>query len=319
MRPMTGPIMWAVQRAWTGKPAKASLVHLAFMSTTPARLKVEPFTMPAMSPTMEKGNLGEWKVKEGDTFNAGDVLLEVETDKALMDVEAANEGVLAKILMPSGSKDVAVNDVIAYVAEEGDDLSNLPDPSENRAQESEKPKEEPKEEPKESGAAAASSESKGHAQFTKPAFPSVLRLANQYGIAEPEKDIKGTGPHGMLTKGDVLAHLGKIKGTYGTAKPHHTTISELGGAPSEQGRSKEAAPSPPKVRVPRLTQPLDGDEVRTLILQGLVSMTAPHPVSTPAATVDDILGAYTTQAPAAGPAPAKSPGMDAVFADLLKK
>ena len=50
---------------------------------------------------MEKGNLGEWKVKEGDTFNAGDVLLEVETDKALMDVEAANEGVMAKILVRS--------------------------------------------------------------------------------------------------------------------------------------------------------------------------------------------------------------------------
>jgi len=99
MRPMTGPVMWAVRRAWTCKPAQGSLVQLASMSTTPARLKVEPFTMPAMSPTMEKGNLGEWKVKEGDTFNAGDVLLEVETDKALMDVEAANEGVLAKILV----------------------------------------------------------------------------------------------------------------------------------------------------------------------------------------------------------------------------
>lgn len=57
--------------------------------------------MPAMSPTMERGNLGQWKVKEGDAFNAGDVLLEVETDKALMDVEATNEGVLAKILVRS--------------------------------------------------------------------------------------------------------------------------------------------------------------------------------------------------------------------------
>lgn len=223
--------------------------------------------------------------------------------------------------MPSGSKDVTVNDVIAYVAEEGDDLSDLPDLSEARPQANEKPKEtkeEPKAASKKSDAAVASSESKGHAHFTKPAFPSVLRLANRYGIAEPEKDIKGTGPHGMLTKGDVLAYLGKINDAYGTAKPHHTTISELGGGPSKQG--KEAASAPPKVSVPTLTQPLDGDEVRTLILQGLVSMTEPHPKPAPAATVDDILGAYSTQAaPAASPTPAKAPSMDAVLADLLKK
>lgn len=148
--------------------------------------------------------------------------------------------------MPSGSKDVAVNDVIAFVAEEGDDLSDLPDPAEFRSSSEEK-KEEKKE--RTTTTSQPPTESKGHAHFTKPAFPSVLRLAYQNGIAEPEKDIKGTGPHGMLTKGDVLAYLGKSHGAYGTSKPHHTTISQLGGSPTKGDRgSKEAAKAPPKVR-----------------------------------------------------------------------
>ncbi|WFD27248.1 dihydrolipoyllysine-residue acetyltransferase [Malassezia nana] len=211
--------------------------------------------MPAMSPTMEKGNLGEWKVKEGDTFQAGDVLLEVETDKALMDVEAANEGIMAKILVPSGSKDVAVNDVIAFTAEEGDDLSDLPDVSKPKEDASEKPKEDAPDKPKEDAPksdAPPPPRSQGHAHFDKPAFPSVMRLANAYGIDEPEKDIKATGPHGMLTKGDVLAYLKKSRSAYGTSKAHHTTISELGqGAAPSKGvqKSKDSPSPPPKVRM----------------------------------------------------------------------
>lgn len=77
MRLLVGPVMSAARRAWYWKPAHASAVQLASICTTAVRQKVEPFMMPAMSPTMEKGNLGEWKVKEGGTFQAGDVLLEV--------------------------------------------------------------------------------------------------------------------------------------------------------------------------------------------------------------------------------------------------
>jgi len=223
--------------------------------------------------------------------------------------------------VPSGSKDVAVNDVIAYVAEEGDDLSDLPDPSEARSNNEKSKEEAPKEAPKKSDATAAPSESKGPVHFTKPVFPSVQRLSHQYGISEPEKDIKGTGPHGMLTKGDVLAYLGKIKGAYGTAKPSHTSISKLGGKPAKEGRSTKADSAPSKVRLSSLMQPLDGHEVQTMILQGLVSMRAPRPKPAPAATVDDVLNAYKTDAPPrAGPAPApKAPSIDAVLADLLRK
>src|SRR5579864_4232754 len=77
--------------------------------------------MPALSPTMEKGNLAKWLKKEGDTVKAGDVIAEIETDKATMEIEAVDEGILAKILVPEGTADVPVNDVIAVLAGEGED------------------------------------------------------------------------------------------------------------------------------------------------------------------------------------------------------
>ncbi len=79
--------------------------------------------MPALSPTMEKGTLAKWLKKEGDAIKSGDVLAEIETDKATMEVEAVDEGVLARIVVPEGSADVPVNQVIGLIAEEGEDLS----------------------------------------------------------------------------------------------------------------------------------------------------------------------------------------------------
>src|SRR2546427_13138666 len=78
--------------------------------------------MPALSPTMEKGNLAKWLKKEGDKVKSGDVIAEIETDKATMEVEAVDEGTLAKIPVPEGTQDVPVNDVIAVLAGEGEDV-----------------------------------------------------------------------------------------------------------------------------------------------------------------------------------------------------
>src|SRR5438309_3749452 len=78
--------------------------------------------MPALSPTMEKGNLAKWLKKEGDKVKSGDVIAEIETDKATMEVEAVDEGTIAKILVPEGTQDVAVNDVIAVMAGDGEDV-----------------------------------------------------------------------------------------------------------------------------------------------------------------------------------------------------
>src|SRR5438067_13573842 len=80
--------------------------------------------MPALSPTMEKGNLAKWLKKEGDPVKAGDIIAEIETDKATMEVEAADEGVLAKIVVPEGTADVPVNQLIAVLAGEGEDMKS---------------------------------------------------------------------------------------------------------------------------------------------------------------------------------------------------
>jgi pyruvate dehydrogenase E1 component beta subunit len=86
-----------------------------------------PILMPALSPTMEKGNLAKWLKKEGDTVKSGDVIAEIETDKATMEVEAVDEGTLGKILVPEGTSDVAVNTPIAMILAEGEDAAALKD------------------------------------------------------------------------------------------------------------------------------------------------------------------------------------------------
>ena len=78
--------------------------------------------MPALSPTMEKGNLAKWLKKEGDKVKSGDVIAEIETDKATMEVEAVDEGTIAKILVPEGTQDVPVNEIIAVLAGDGEDV-----------------------------------------------------------------------------------------------------------------------------------------------------------------------------------------------------
>src|SRR5512144_2993247 len=83
--------------------------------------------MPALSPTMEKGNLSKWLKKEGEAIKSGDVIAEIETDKATMEVEAADEGTLGKILVPEGTVDVAVNTPIAVIFGEGEDKAAIKD------------------------------------------------------------------------------------------------------------------------------------------------------------------------------------------------
>src|SRR3979490_1767342 len=81
--------------------------------------------MPALSPTMEKGNLAKWHKKEGDEVKSGEVIAEIETDKATMEVEAVDEGTLGKILVPEGTEDVAVNTPFAVILADGEDASAM--------------------------------------------------------------------------------------------------------------------------------------------------------------------------------------------------
>src|SRR5216110_49942 len=90
--------------------------------------------MPALSPTMEKGNLAKWLKKEGDQVKSGDVIAEIETDKATMEVEAVDEGTLAKIMIPEGTENVAVNTPIALLAGEDEDAAEVAKADRGRAE-----------------------------------------------------------------------------------------------------------------------------------------------------------------------------------------
>src|SRR5580658_675558 len=94
--------------------------------TSPIAMPIQVL-MPALSPTMEKGNLAKWLKREGDAIKTGDVIAEIETDKATMEVEAIDDGTLGKILVPEGTTDIAVNTPIAMILAEGEDKAALGD------------------------------------------------------------------------------------------------------------------------------------------------------------------------------------------------
>jgi pyruvate dehydrogenase E1 component beta subunit len=134
--------------------------------------------MPALSPTMEKGNLAKWLKKEGDTIKSGDVIAEIETDKATMEVEATDEGKLGKILIPEGTADVAVNTPIATILADGEsaaDLDKAPAPKQQ------KPVEAPAEAKAEAKSEAPADKSGGGPEKKAPAAPQA--------VAEPDPEV----------------------------------------------------------------------------------------------------------------------------------
>ncbi|KAL0264716.1 pyruvate dehydrogenase complex dihydrolipoamide acetyltransferase component (E2) [Diplodia seriata] len=173
--------------------------------------------MPALSPTMTAGNIGVWQKKPGDTISPGEVLVEIETDKAQMDFEFQEDGVLAKVLKDSGSKDIAVGSPIAVMVEEGGDVSAFADFTAEDAGGDKgaaaPPKEEPKSEapapseaPKQEAPAAKESESTGGRLQTvlerEPVIsPAAKKLALEKGV--PISQVKGSGPAGRVTLADI--------------------------------------------------------------------------------------------------------------------
>ncbi|MFN3585608.1 pyruvate dehydrogenase complex dihydrolipoamide acetyltransferase [Phenylobacterium sp.] len=161
--------------------------------------------MPALSPTMEEGTLAKWHVKQGDTVRSGDVIAEIETDKATMEVEAVDEGVVSAILVPEGSEGVKVNTPIARLAGEGESAA-APPPASAPAPKVEAPKAEaprgeaPKPAPAPAAAPPAPKAQDGGRIF---ASPLARRLAEQKGIDLAA--LKGSGPHGRIVKADIDA------------------------------------------------------------------------------------------------------------------
>src|SRR6266850_4938004 len=172
--------------------------------------------MPALSPTMEKGNLAKWLKKEGDKVKSGDVIAEIETDKATMEVEAVDEGTIAKILVPEGTQDVAVNDVIAVLAGDGEDVKAAGAGAASAPPKAARPAEAPAAKPATAPApptkaaptaapvaapqpAASAAQANGHARIFSS--PLARRLAKEAGIELGR--INGSGPHGRVIARDV--------------------------------------------------------------------------------------------------------------------
>ena len=163
--------------------------------------------MPALSPTMKEGNLAKWIKKEGDKIKAGEVIAEIETDKATMEVEAVDEGILGKILVAEGTENVAVNSCIALILEAGEDKKNLDSyKSASAAPTAAAPVkvEEKKEEKIIATTPVAQSSNTSYSSHVK-ASPLAKRIAKDEGVSLSQ--IAGTGPHGRVIKEDVLEFL----------------------------------------------------------------------------------------------------------------
>jgi pyruvate dehydrogenase E2 component (dihydrolipoamide acetyltransferase) len=267
-------------------------------------------TMPALSPTMEEGNLAKWLVKEGDKVSPGDVIAEIETDKATMEVEAVDEGTVAKIVVPAGTEGVKVNALIAVLAAEGEDAGAAakagPAPAKAEAPKAEAPKAEApkaetKAEPAKADASApapkpTSGNGAAAAQGARTfASPLARRIAKEAGVDIAA--VNGSGPHGRVVKADVEAAVaGGAKAAPAAAK-----------APAEAPAAKPAAKPMSDDAVLKLFEPgsyelVPHDNMRKTIARRLVEAksTIPHFYLTLDCEIDALL-ALRAQLNAAAP------------------
>jgi pyruvate dehydrogenase E2 component (dihydrolipoamide acetyltransferase) len=221
--------------------------------------------MPALSPTMTEGNLAKWHKKEGDQVKSGDVLAEIETDKATMEVEAVDEGTLGKIVVPEGAQAVKVNAVIALLLEEGEDAKSLAGAAQPAAKPAPAPvpaaaaplpaqtaaaapaPANPKTAPPPAQAAPAPQTNGAAADERVFASPLAKRMAAQAGLDLAQ--LTGSGPQGRIVKSDIEAVLAKPGAPRPAAAPP--------AAPARPG----AVPSVPAVQAPRPGAPAYGKDL----------------------------------------------------------
>ena len=230
--------------------------------------------MPALSPTMEKGNLARWLKKEGDAIKSGDVIAEIETDKATMEVEAVDEGVLAKILVADGAADVPVNQVIGLIAAEGEDAKAV------AAGGAAAPKAAAPAVNATEAAPAAASGAATPAPAQPPAgagarvfaSPLARRIAKEAGLDVGL--ISGSGPRGRIVERDVKA---AIAGGTGKAAPAAAPVAAPSApkAPAPQGMSDETVK---KLFEPGSFTEIPHDNMRKTIARRLTEAksTIPH-------------------------------------------
>jgi len=237
--------------------------------------------MPALSPTMTEGKLAKWLVKEGDEVKAGDVMAEIETDKATMEFEAVDEGRIGKILVAEGTEGVAVNTPIATLLADGEDAGAAkpaPKPAEPpKAAEAPKAEAKPAEAPKPAPAAAPAPKAAGERIF---ASPLARRMAEQAGLDLGA--VTGSGPHGRIVKADIEA---AIAGGTAKAAPAQPAAAQPEAAKPAAAAPATAAPAPSGpgarqladlLKMPYRVEPLSG--MRKTIARRLTEskQTVPH-------------------------------------------
>jgi pyruvate dehydrogenase E2 component (dihydrolipoamide acetyltransferase) len=278
--------------------------------------------MPALSPTMEKGNLAKWLKKEGEKVKPGDVIAEIETDKATMEYEAIDEGTLAKIVVPEGTQDVPVNQLIAVLAEEGEDVKAAAAGAEKNAAPAAKPASTPK--PASAAAPVASAEARPsgasrdpQAQNPRPAegvkapaskdqvpgaashgadrvfsSPLARRLAKDVGIDLAR--LQGSGPHGRVIARDVEA-----------AKSGRVLAAPAPGTAAVAAPLAVQIPADDKIRAlfePGSYEVVPHDNIRKVIARRLLEakLTIPHFYLTVDCNIDKLTAAREEINAAAG-------------------
>jgi pyruvate dehydrogenase E2 component (dihydrolipoyllysine-residue acetyltransferase) len=208
--------------------------------------------MPALSPTMEEGTLAKWLVKEGDEVKSGDILAEIETDKATMEFEAVDEGKIAKILVPEGTDGVKVGAPIAILAAEGEDVSAAPPKADTAPAEAPKaaapapkadetPKSPPAQAPVETPAAPPQPAAAQRAEGDRvKASPLARRLAQAQNV--DLNALQGSGPGGRIVRADVDAAVGKAPAAAPAGAPAAAPAPALGGHAVLPGVIEQAIP-----------------------------------------------------------------------------
>ena len=239
--------------------------------------------MPALSPTMEEGTLAKWLVKEGDTVKSGDIIAEIETDKATMEFEAVDEGVVGKILIAEGAQGVKVNTPIAVLLEEGESAADIGSAPKAAA-------------PAAAAPAAAAAAAPAAAVAPAPAAPKASdgsrvfasplarRIAAEKGVDLAA--VKGSGPHGRIVKSDVDG-----------AKPGAAAAPVAAAAPAAAAPAKAAAPAGPsaetilKMYADRQTEEVALDGMRRTIAARLseAKSTIPHFYLRRSAKLDELM------------------------------
>lgn len=247
--------------------------------------------MPALSPTMETGTLATWNVGVGDEVRSGDVIAEIETDKATMEVEAVDEGVMAKILITAGSDNVPVGTVIALLAEEGEDVANIASASGSAS----------------SARVVSATDSANSANSTPATTPTAtptpappLKSSASRIFASPLarriavdrnldlSELNGSGPHGRILRADVEETLmspvsGSVSASVPAATTTKTTTSNVSSANTAATRPMPASPS--------ASQLIPNSQMRKIIAERLQhsKQTAPHFYLTVDCQIDRLL------------------------------